>query len=136
MQYYTPKCFDESSALCFTVDFPPSINCYYNVKNSCKYVTKAGKDYKKSVIQQLNAYLTHGINYFQHPNRLGIFLLMNRADKRRIDLDNYCKALLDAITESNLIEDDSQIDLLITERHIKFKAEKNTIDVTLFRYSE
>ena len=49
--------------------------------------------------------------------RLEIGVMLYPPDKRKRDIDNYgAKSLLDALTYSGLIEDDSLIDRLVIER--------------------
>lgn len=54
--------------------------------------------------------MTEGINKVH--GRLKMTLLVCAPDKRKRDLDNVCKATLDALQHSGVFEDDSQIDEL------------------------
>lgn len=50
--------------------------------------------------------------------RLRVVLILNPPDRRRRDVDNYSKGLLDAFTHAGIWADDEQIDeLLIRKCH-------------------
>ena len=48
--------------------------------------------------------------------RLRVELLLYPPDRRRRDIDNYAKSLLDSLTKAGVWEDDSQIDELTIKR--------------------
>jgi len=48
--------------------------------------------------------------------RLAVRIDLMMPDKRRRDLDNICKGLLDAMQHAGLYDDDSQIDYLAVKR--------------------
>jgi len=55
--------------------------------------------------------------------RLAVVMLVCAPDKRRRDLDNYCKCIFDAFTKADVWNDDSQIDLLVVSRGAVVKPE-------------
>ena len=55
--------------------------------------------------------------------RLAVVMLVCAPDKRRRDLDNYCKCIFDAFTKAGVWNDDSQIDLLVVSRGFIVKPE-------------
>ena len=99
--------------------YPPSVNAYYGHRSSgkhrvIKYVKADGKQFQQDVevlIREL------GISsIFPLSGRLAVKVLLTEpAPKRKRDIDNPMKALLDAITLAKVWVDDSQIDDL----HIK-----------------
>jgi crossover junction endodeoxyribonuclease RusA len=98
--------------------FPPSVNSYWrNVAIGGKprtLISEAGRAYKSEVFGVVvGARATAAV----HPDaRIAVYILLKMPDRRRRDVDNYLKSLLDAITEAKVWNDDSQIDLLTIER--------------------
>lgn len=83
-----------------------------------RYVSKRGREYRldtaQCVIEQCpNITLTE---------RLCVDVILYPPDKRKRDLDNHMKALLDALTHAGLWEDDEQIDQLQIYRGEVIKA--------------
>jgi len=97
----------------FNTDFPPTLNSYYVKTARGIYISKAGKLYRQHIAEVL-------IQQIGEPpmlsDRLLVEVVLFPPDKRKRDLDNYLKALLDALTHYGLWEDDSQIDQLMVYR--------------------
>lgn len=95
------------------VPFPPSVNSYYRSISRgrvCQSILSAkGREYAHKLVEQIGP---------QKPiqGRLAVSVLLCPPDKRRRDLDNYMKSLLDALTKCGVWEDDSQIDRLTIDR--------------------
>jgi crossover junction endodeoxyribonuclease RusA len=94
--------------------YPPSINHYYGVTRSGKrFIGKEGQEYRRVVVEALreipetNRTLT---------GRLQVWVEAFMPDRRKRDLDNIKKALLDALTHAEVYGDDSQIDDLRSVR--------------------
>ena len=90
--------------------WPPTINSYYQVigrQRGIKRISKAGQDFRNAVIEDVHEQLGAGI-WFN--DRISLTTVLYPPDKRIRDLDNYMKALLDALTHAKLWEDDSLID--------------------------
>lgn len=90
--------------------YPPTINNYYgyNSKTGRKFIKKEGKEYRLKVIEILRQALPN-----RNPNqeKLSVWAVANVPDRRVRDLDNINKALLDAISHSNVVwTDDFNID--------------------------
>ena len=105
----------ESFIKSISLPFPPSVNSYYRsvrIGKSCRVlISKQGREYKKLVKEQFEQ---------QKPmppleGRLVVRVLLNAPTRRKYDLDNRCKALLDSL-EGLLYLDDAQIDLLTLQR--------------------
>lgn len=89
--------------------WPPTVNSYYKV-------TRYGQRYLDRKVRAFRDMVAESV----HEQMPGVMLdesiymevYLFPPDRRKRDLDNYMKGLLDAITESGLWEDDSLIDQL------------------------
>ena len=83
--------------------WPPTVNHYYTVPRGRKIISKTGKQFKADC------------KYFIHKlpdpikGYLKIVIGVCMPDKRRRDLDNLLKPVLDALGDYGVYEDDSQI---------------------------
>lgn len=91
----------------FTLPFPPSVNHYWSSFRGRVMVSKRGKLYRSAALEAIRdqAVPIEGIG-----GPLQVELLAHPPDRRRRDLDNLQKALLDAVVAAGVIEDDSNID--------------------------
>ncbi len=95
--------------------FPPSINHYWRKWNNRMVISREGREYRAEVCGLLTAPAGQGGD----PPRSGRLALCMDAfppDRRRRDLDNLQKPLLDALQHAGVYEDDSQVDLLLSRR--------------------
>jgi crossover junction endodeoxyribonuclease RusA len=94
------------------VPWPPTVNSYYVHTKNGSFISKKGRQYRGLVLESVQEQAP-GITLDQN---LLVECVLYPPDKRRRDLDNYMKALLDALTEAKLWEDDSQVDQLLIYR--------------------
>ena len=91
-----------------SLPWPPTVNTYWRHANkggtTIVYVAKEGQIYRTAV-QGLVA-----TKRKLHTARLRVEIEAWPPDKRKRDLDNILKSLLDALTYAGIWEDDSQID--------------------------
>jgi len=94
-----------------SLPWPPSINHYYRRVGNRTLISRPGRNYRRTVVRQLRP-------HFREPlrGRLGVTIHAHPPDKRRRDLDNAQKALLDALQHAGVYADDSQIDALAIHR--------------------
>ena len=93
--------------------WPPTVNTYYgNAKNGRKYLTKRGRDFKKEAVVQLMVQKAP----LALAGRLEVRIEAHPPDRRKRDIDNIIKPLLDCITDYGLWLDDEQIDILRIRR--------------------
>jgi len=95
--------------------FPPTVNNYYTKTQRGVFISQKGKKYRAEIedaVQQQCGPL-------QLAGQLFLEVILFVPDKRRRDVDNYIKALLDALTHAGLWMDDSQIDQLHLYRGAK-----------------
>ncbi|WP_394026610.1 RusA family crossover junction endodeoxyribonuclease [Desulfovibrio falkowii] len=102
--------------LTLTLPFPPSVNHYWRHvtlplgkgKKGFRVqtlISADGRKYKESVCQEvLRQRIVLGITA---PVMMSVLLCP--PDRRRRDVDNYAKALLDSLVEAKVLKDDSQI---------------------------
>lgn len=89
--------------------FPPTINSYYKMtRMGQRYLDKSVREFRQKVADTVNEQAP-GLCLYD-PLFMEVYLFM--PDKRKRDVDNYMKGLLDALTEAGLWEDDSLIDQL------------------------
>jgi len=92
--------------------FPPSANTYYRNFNGRMLLSKKGREYKQSVA--LECY-RKGLPK-QMTGRLVVDILATVPDKRKRDIDNLHKALLDSLAGVGVFRNDEQIDDLRIRR--------------------
>jgi crossover junction endodeoxyribonuclease RusA len=88
-----------------TLPWPPSMNTYWRTFQGRMIISAKGREYRKSVIDQVQ--LQGGANNYQ--GKLCVEIEAYRPDKRKRDLDNLLKAVLDGCTHAGVWEDDSNI---------------------------
>ena len=90
----------------FCTSYPPSVNHYYgNGGRGRKFIKPAGIKYRAEVKA-----LAARFKLKAPEGRLSVCIDMFPPDKRRRDLDNVCKAALDALTHASVYADDCLID--------------------------
>ena len=92
--------------------YPPSVNHYYRHVGPRTLISREGRRYRERVTADLKAL---GIESFS--GALILRVEVYPPDRRRRDIDNVQKALLDALQHGGAYQDDSQIAKLIVERH-------------------
>ena len=91
--------------------FPSSVNHYYRRVGPRTLISREGRRFRERVCAQLARI---GVRRMSGPLRIEIEVYP--PDRRRHDIDNVQKALLDALQHGGLYEDDSQIVKLDIER--------------------
>lgn len=97
--------------------YPPSVNHYWYVSSAGTWLVKPdGKAFRRLVGQYCM------IRRARAPEgRLAVTVWLFPPDKRRRDLDNACKALLDSLVHAGVMADDELIDELHIFRRDKVK---------------
>ena len=96
-----------------TLPWPPTVNHYYTVARGRKILSKRGREYK--ILSSVEM-LRQKISRYQDKGPYCISINAHPPDKRRRDLDNLLKPILDALVDYGAIEDDSQVDDLRIQR--------------------
>lgn len=73
------------------------------------YMSKEGVEFRKKITQIIQEKSLHNLKL---ESRLQVEIELLMPDKRKRDIDNFCKSTLDALTHAGLWVDDSQIDIL------------------------
>lgn len=95
----------------FCLPWPPTVNTYYRHVvmggSSRTLISKRGREYQTCC---------DGMHVMQWSCRLAISLEFHAPTRRKYDLDNRAKAVLDALQHGGIIEDDELIDHLTLVR--------------------
>tara|TARA_B100000401_G_scaffold337809_1_gene236395 strand:- start:25 stop:402 length:378 start_codon:yes stop_codon:yes gene_type:complete len=98
-----------------------SVNKYYRTFRGRVLISKDGREFKKEVDMLLNS-------FEKILGKIKLKLVLYFKDKRKRDLDNYNKVLIDCL-KNRLFEDDDQIYQLYMEKHIGCGYNKICIEV-------
>jgi len=95
----------------YTLPYPPSVNHYWRRVGARTIISREGRNYRRRVCGLLAA---EGAEERSGP--LEVKVEVYPPDRRRRDVDNVLKALLDAMEKGGAYGDDSQIVRLIAEK--------------------
>ena len=93
---------------------PPSVNAYWRNFHGRTILSKAARDYKQTVKEYV---LLNKIPYFGDA-RLQAIITIFPKDRRKQDLDNRLKSLLDSLENAGIYESDSQFDKIEIARGV------------------
>ena len=96
----------------FDLPWPPTNNHYFTVVRGRKILSRQGRDYRERV----KVLLFGDRGSYRSTDRLRVGIAAFPPDRRKRDLDNLPKAILDALQHAEVIPDDSQIDELTIRR--------------------
>lgn len=100
----------------FNIPFPPSVNTYWrNLPTGRTVLSAKAREYRKKVIA-----LTAVNKPFL--SRLRMVIELYPPDKRRRDVDNSLKAILDSLQHAGVYRDDEQIDELTAMKKTPVKG--------------
>jgi len=97
--------------------YPPSVNAYWLQSGKRRYISKRGVEFKKAVAQYIDC--NQLPSFGSQPVEISIILFPR--DKRLLDIDNCCKAILDSMN-GLMYDDDQQVWRLTVERGEKIKG--------------
>lgn len=96
----------------FELPYPPSVNHYYRHVGPRVLISKAGRRYREVVVSILRSCAIKALN-----GEIELHLEAYPPDRRRRDLDNLMKCVLDAMQYAGAYQDDSQIVKISAEKH-------------------
>jgi crossover junction endodeoxyribonuclease RusA len=82
--------------------YPPSLNGYWRTFQNRQIISSDGRKYREAVMALVDDY--------KLDSRLRVEIEATMPDRRRRDIDNLFKAVLDALTHAQVWGDDNQID--------------------------
>lgn len=88
-----------------TLPWPPSMNRCWRTFQGRMIISAEGRAYRKAVADQV--LIQRGAKHYA--GKMKVEIEAFRPDKRRRDLDNLLKAVLDGCTHAGVWEDDSNI---------------------------
>lgn len=88
-----------------TLPWPPSMNRYWRTFQGRMIISAEGREYRKAVADQV--LIQRGAKHFE--GKLTVMIEAWRPDKRKRDLDNLLKAVLDSLTHAGVWADDGLI---------------------------
>lgn len=100
------------TTITINLPYPPSVNTYYRRLNGRTLISRKGRLFKKEVA---NRVAWNRLN-LQLEIRLDVTITLHPPNRRKRDIDNSVKALLDALEAAGVFLDDSQVDRLLVER--------------------
>lgn len=106
----------ESKSVELTLGWPPTVNHYWLAKGKLRFLSSAAKEFRAEV--QYISRLVCMADKIQIPlaGRLKLEIKAFPPDRRKRDLDNILKALLDSLTHAGIYCDDNQVDNLSIQR--------------------
>ena len=111
--------------LTFQFPYPPSVNSYWLQSGKRRYISKRGVEFKKAVHEILDGVTGFG----DAPVEVSIILYPR--DKRLLDIDNCCKAIMDSMN-GIIFDDDQQVWKLSVERGEKIKGGGCSVSICLY----
>lgn len=94
------------------LDWPPTVNTYYTVARNRKILSSRGRAFKSNAAGDLlEQKAPKGLD-----GKLEVNIDAYPPDKRKRDLDNIVKPVLDVLTNYGAWGDDSQVDVLRVRR--------------------
>lgn len=118
--------------------FPPSVNTYWRAPNSGPLkgrhlISAKGRAYQSAacaaIVEQLRRLPKPSIP-------AAVDIVLYPPDLRRRDIDNYNKALFDALTHAGVWEDDSQVQRMLVEWGPKVAGGRVELTITTYHKTD
>ena len=122
---------DDSVIITLELPYPPTVNHYYGRRGAQTFIAARGKAYRAEV--NILVGLRQGRSG-PLTGPLEISILSRPPDKRKRDLDNLLKSLLDAIQNcGSVFKDDNQLAKITIERGQPVKGGQVFVQVTAYQ---
>ena len=96
----------------FVLPFPPSVNTYYRRGAHATYMSKAGRKFKTEVAEIVSQNKQNKLGL----SRICVSMVIWPRDRRKFDIDNRIKSVLDSLQDAGVFDNDEQIDELTVVR--------------------
>ena len=100
--------------------FPPSVNTYWRNFRGRMVLSQKGRDYKQAIAE----YVSENNVPKYGEQKLKITMILQPRDKRKIDIDNRIKCVLDSLQDAGVFDDDFHVDELHVMRGEQVKGGK------------
>ncbi len=107
-----------------TLPMPPSVNHYWRFGRGRFYVAEKGMEFRRAVCAKFRDTCAAPLE-----GNVSIEIYVYPPDKKRRDLDNILKALLDALAYAKVYADDSQVSHIDVQRCEVVKGGKIVVRV-------
>jgi crossover junction endodeoxyribonuclease RusA len=108
--------------------FPPSVNHYYRHVGPRILISREGREYRGCVCAIVARMGIRGVTApLEIP--LDVRIEVFPPDRRRRDLDNLQKSLLDSLQHAGIYRDDSQVSRLTVERLAVIRGGRITVTI-------
>lgn len=114
----------------FKMPWPPSVNGYWKPFNNRLILSAKGRKYRGSAVAQLIDLKLYNKNLSQS---LSVELVLNPPTLARYDIDNFNKALFDALSHGKFWLDDEQVVKLTISKGVKTKDGNIELKVTALK---
>jgi crossover junction endodeoxyribonuclease RusA len=108
--------------------YPPSVNNYWRANGHRRYISPEGVQFAKEV----DLVVKQGRHQSFGNKLVAMSVMIHPRSKRKFDLDNTLKAILDALMKAGMYDDDSQIEYIEIARGEQ--AENGKAVVHLYEY--
>lgn len=112
----------------FTMPWPPSINGYWRTFRNRQIISKNGREYRASVIEECKRL---GLWHEELSAKLSVSITLNPPTLRKYDVDNFNKALFDGLTHAYFWVDDEQVQKLTVTKGEKIKGGNVIVSVEI-----
>jgi crossover junction endodeoxyribonuclease RusA len=106
--------------LILNLPYPPSVNSYWRANGHRRFISKEGVAFKQAVADYV---IENNIEKLGDAP-LSVFISLFPRDKRRTDIDNRIKAVLDSLQDCGVYDDDTQVQFLTVMRMETVKGGK------------
>jgi crossover junction endodeoxyribonuclease RusA len=114
-------------AIEMTLPWPPTVNHIWKRGKRGMYLTDKGKDFYRDAVAVIHSQVSMSML----TERLDVTIDLYPPDRRKWDIDNRTKCVLDACTRAGVWEDDELIDRLVVERHERDPGKQGFAVVTV-----
>ena len=104
----------------YALPWPPSVNGYWRAvvrgKRPAQILSERGRNFRLLAEQSI---VFQGVREIRGDTEA--LIVLHPPTRRRFDVDNYAKAILDVLTHTGVLEDDAQIVRLVIEKGDRVK---------------